>query len=99
MTNDEIRKNDKNKMTNYSRKLVVDGSAVWEQVFWGARDDLEKGAASELREGADGKRVYDLEERTARFGEAILCFARKIPHNWVNDRLIGQLVGAGTSIG
>src|SRR2546430_9204918 len=54
----------------------------------------------ELREGpSDGKPVYDLEERTARFGEAIVRFAKKIPQNPVNNRLIEQLVGAGTSVG
>jgi len=40
-----------------------------------------------------------LEERTALFGEAIIRFARKIPHNPANNRLTDQLVGAGTSIG
>ena len=44
-------------------------------------------------------RVYNLEERTARFGETIILFAKKIPWNPVNNRLIGQLVGAGTSVG
>ena len=42
---------------------------------------------------------YDLEERTARFGEAIIRFAKKIPQGPVNNRLIDQRVGAGTSIG
>ena len=42
---------------------------------------------------------YDLEERTARFGEAIIRFAKTIPQNPVNNRLIEQLVGAGTSVG
>src|SRR5207245_10261549 len=42
---------------------------------------------------------YDLEERTAQFGEAIIRFAKKIPQNPVNNRLIDQLVGAGTSVG
>ena len=41
----------------------------------------------------------DLGERTVRFGEAIIRFAKKIPHNPVNNRLIDQLVGAGTSVG
>ena len=40
-----------------------------------------------------------LGERTVRFGEAIIRFAKKIPHNSVNNRLIDQLVGAGTSVG
>jgi four helix bundle protein len=43
--------------------------------------------------------VYDLEERTARFGEKIILFAKKIPRSPVNNRLINQLVGAGTSVG
>jgi four helix bundle protein len=43
--------------------------------------------------------VYDLEERTACFGETIVRFAKKIPHSPVNNRLIDQLVGAGTSVG
>ena len=38
-------------------------------------------------------------ERTARFGETIIRFAKKIPRNPVNNRLIDQLVGAGTSVG
>jgi four helix bundle protein len=45
------------------------------------------------------KPKFDLEERTARFGEAIIRFAKKIPRSPVNDRVIDQLVGAGTSIG
>src|ERR1039457_2544000 len=43
--------------------------------------------------------VYDLEERTARFGESIILFAKKTPHSSVNNRLTDQLVGAGTSVG
>lgn len=45
------------------------------------------------------KPKYDLEERTAKFGEAIIRFAKKIPVNVVNIPLIDQLVRAGTSIG
>jgi four helix bundle protein len=45
------------------------------------------------------KHPFDLEERTARFGEAIVRFSKKIPHNPTNNRLIDQLVGCGTSIG
>ncbi len=44
-------------------------------------------------------RRYDLEERSARFGEAIVVFAKKIPRNVVTIPLIDQLVRAGTSIG
>jgi four helix bundle protein len=51
-----------------------------------------------LREG-EPPRTYDLEERTARFGEEIILFAKKIPFSPVNNRLIDQIVGAGTSVG
>jgi len=43
--------------------------------------------------------VYDLEERTARFGEAVIDFAKQIPQDAVTNRLISQLVGAATSVG
>jgi four helix bundle protein len=43
--------------------------------------------------------VYDLEERTALFGEAIIRFAKKIPQNTVTKSLTDQLVRAGTSVG
>jgi len=52
-----------------------------------------------VREEPDTKRVYDLEERTARFGEAIIDFAKTIPQNPVTNRIITQLIGAGTSVG
>jgi four helix bundle protein len=45
------------------------------------------------------KHPFDLEERTARFGEAIVRFSKKIPRDPANDRLIDQLVGCATSIG
>ena len=42
---------------------------------------------------------YDLEERTANFGENIINFAKVIPANSVTQRIIPQLVASGTSIG
>ena len=42
---------------------------------------------------------YDLEERTVKFGEEIIKFAKKIPENSATKLLIPQLVKAGTSIG
>lgn len=47
----------------------------------------------------EGKTKYDLEERTACFGEAIINFAKKISKDTVNMPLINQLVKSGTSIG
>src|SRR6185312_6591041 len=59
--------------------------------------------ASLVNEAPSNKRAsqhpFDLEERTAQFGEAIVRFSRKIPRDPTNDRLINQLVGCGTSIG
>src|SRR5439155_21474177 len=52
-----------------------------------------------VREEPKTKRVYDLEERTARFGEAIIDFTKTIPQNPVTNRIIAQLIGAGTSVG
>ena len=45
------------------------------------------------------KKKYDLEERTAKFGEDIIEFVKKLPKNGITQRLIPQLVGAGTSVG
>jgi four helix bundle protein len=48
----------------------------------------------------DGERhAFDLEERTAVFGEAIIRFLKKVPRGPDNNRLIDQLVGCGTSVG
>jgi four helix bundle protein len=43
--------------------------------------------------------AFDLCERTAAFGEAIIKFAKTIPLSPVTQRLIPQLVDAGTSVG
>jgi len=72
-------------MTNDEGREAEDW-AVW---FGGSRIVREEPSASPK---------YDLEERTARFGESLIDFANTIPRNPVTDRLIGQLVGAGTSI-
>ncbi len=45
------------------------------------------------------KKRYDLLERTAKFGEDIIEFAKRIPQNPITLPLITQLVKAGTSVG
>ncbi len=45
------------------------------------------------------KKIYDLEERTAKFGENIIEFVRKLPKDDITKRIIPQLVGAGTAVG
>jgi four helix bundle protein len=52
----------------------------------------------ELHDG-DGSPRFDLEERTDKFGESIIVFARTFAQNPVTTPLISQLVRAGTSVG
>ena len=42
---------------------------------------------------------YDLEERTALFGEKIIEFVLTLPKNGINNSLISQVVRSSTSIG
>ncbi len=42
---------------------------------------------------------FDLEERTAKFGESVIRFCQKIPRGPLTDPLIVQLVKCGTSVG
>ena len=65
----------------------------------GADDAFWDDGAGLVHEDPETKRDYDLDERPARFGEAIIDFAKTIPQNPVTNRIIGQLVGAGTSVG
>jgi four helix bundle protein len=44
-------------------------------------------------------KIYDLEERTAKFGEDIIEFCKKVPKNVITIPLISQLVRSGTSVG
>ena len=75
-------------MTKHKLRIATD-----EDAFWGTGDTLV------VREDAPAHRVYDLKERTARLGEAVIDFAKTIPHNSVTSRIITQLVGAATSVG
>ena len=96
MTNDEgMLINDEARMTN------DEGMTKSEAQKPGSADDSfwNEDAEWVIREEPEKNRVYDLEERTARFGEAIIDFAKTIPQNPVTNRLISQLVGAGTSVG
>jgi four helix bundle protein len=81
--------NDEARMT----KDEVQNAVNADDSFWNEDTDLL------VREESERSRVYDLEERTAQFGEAIIDFAKKIPQTPINNRIITQLVGAGTSVG
>ena len=42
---------------------------------------------------------YDLEERTATFGERIIALCKKVRRSHITDPIINQLIRSGTSIG
>lgn len=48
---------------------------------------------------ATNKNKYDLEERTAKFGEEIIRFCQNLKQDSVRKPIITQLIRAGTSIG
>jgi four helix bundle protein len=79
-------------MTNDER-MTKHENARGEEAFW------VDGESARVREEPETKPVYDLEERTARFGEAVIDFAKLIPQGPATDRINSQLVGAGTSVG
>ncbi len=62
-------------------------------------EDSKHQADRQGNEGAKAGDKYDLGERTARFGEAIIRFAKTLPVTPVTKDMITQLVDAGTSIG
>ncbi len=47
----------------------------------------------------DPKSKFDLEERTAKFGEDVIQFAKKIIRNPITMPIASQLVRSGTSVG
>jgi len=48
---------------------------------------------------AETKPIYDLEERTARFGENVIRFCKMLPHTVITEPLMRQVVKSGTSAG
>ena len=48
---------------------------------------------------SDNRNKYDLEERTAKFGEDVIDFLKTIKVNEINSSLISQVVRSSTSIG
>jgi len=73
--------------------------------YWGASEAIPA-RAWVLRDSEEclpsGRHPFDLEERTAVFGEAIVRFVKRIPRGIQhpeNNRLVDQIVGAATSIG
>ena len=59
----------------------------------------DKAQMSNQTQNPNDKKKYDLEERTAQFGEAIIELVKTSPRDPINSPLISQIVRAGTSIG
>lgn len=74
-----------------SAKLEAKGGRAYAEAGFTVRV-VEEGAATEPH-------PFDLEDRTALFGESIIRFLKKVPRGPHNDRLIDQLTGCGTAIG
>src|SRR5436309_2558522 len=83
-----------------SSRPQQDGPRVGSLAWW---DQQPSEGATVLKDEPNNRpeqrHPFDLEERTAVFGENIVRFSKKIPRSPANDRLIDQLVGCGTSIG
>lgn len=47
----------------------------------------------------NSERKYDLEERTAKFGESVITLCKKIRQDNISSPIINQLVRSSTSVG
>lgn len=45
------------------------------------------------------RKIYDLEERTAKFGEDVIKFCKKVTKNQITTPMISQLIRPATSVG
>ena len=90
MRNTKLQTPKTNKVSNTKYPASREGSGKL-SAAWMLRDEPVKNAG--------GRHPFDFEERTSVFGEKIVQFAKRIPRGPLNDRLINQVVGAGTSVG
>src|SRR5262249_3801395 len=67
-------------------------------ILWALVGHCSSGILKELKMETK-KPVYDLEERTARFGEDVIRFCKKIPFTPITEPLIRQIIKSGTSVG
>jgi four helix bundle protein len=52
-----------------------------------------------IKQMTQTSKQYDLEERTAKFGEEVISFCKQLKRDNVTLSMISQLIRAGTSIG
>jgi four helix bundle protein len=51
------------------------------------------------KSGSGTPKPFDLEERTALFGEAVIRFCKVLPHTVITEPLIRQIIKSSTSVG
>ena len=51
----------------------------------------------ELREGEEGKRRFDLEERLLEFASAVIDLSERLPNSRAGNHVAGQILRSGTS--
>ncbi len=44
-------------------------------------------------------KAFDLEKRSTEFAKAVIEICKNVPRNPINDRIVGQVVGASCSVG
>jgi four helix bundle protein len=92
-----------NPTLNTQRSVKTQASKGWEALERAVKYPEGSLGQWALNEGPvkdnNGYHAFDLEERTAKFGEVVVRFSKKVPRNPGNDRLVNQIVGCGTSIG
>ena len=44
-------------------------------------------------------KIFNLEERTTVFAKAVINVCKQVPRTPINDRIVGQVVGASGSVG
>src|SRR5262245_9088040 len=86
------------------RLKIQKAAAVYDLVERDSRLECSAGWAlnEQGRTGNQELHPFDLEERTAKFGERIIKLVKLIPRGVQvpeNNRLVDQIVGAGTSVG
>jgi four helix bundle protein len=50
-------------------------------------------------QNSNDKKIYDLSERTALYGENVIIFIKSVPETTINKSLISQVIRSATSIG
>lgn len=82
-----------------AKKIASEPVAVQDDFLDGHDRWMDDSGSTVVREESPSDGRSNLDERAAKFSEALVRFAKKIPRGPGNDRLRDQLVGAGTSVG